>query len=288
LCATYASNHLFVSTDPAAARPAWLLSTLPFAPANRDGIACPEAYSCVIAGYDVSASSDLGNDPPVWTTPAPTPSVNVIGRGGEVTCVTATACVVFGDGELDVGTGTPAPAPSDAAITATLDGLLTPHGPFTTGAAIAQLHGYAFLANALTPGTLRIRWTAKPKRRTEVVASVPAAFTAPVARALTLRVTRAGARLLRSRRRVAVTVTASFTPTGGTAVRARRTVTVPSATHHAAPRMRRQIWGGAERLRPEHRNADSISHATSRAWQSTRRTMQPPRSLRSGPRAFSS
>jgi hypothetical protein len=124
LCATYASNHLFVSTDPAAARPAWLLSTLPFAPANRDGIACPEAYSCVIAGYDVSASSDLGNDPAVWTTPAPTPSVNVIGRGGEVTCVTATACVVFGDGELDVGTGTPAPAPSDAAITATLDGLL--------------------------------------------------------------------------------------------------------------------------------------------------------------------
>ncbi len=87
---------------------------------------------------------------------------------------------------------------------------------------LARRRGVAYRHRFLTPGTLRVRWTALRGGRRVLVARGARRRAAAGPAALRVRTTARGRRLLRGRGALRVRVSGSFTPDGRTAVRASR------------------------------------------------------------------
>jgi hypothetical protein len=118
---------------------------------------------------------------------------------------------------------------SEAQIRASLDMQLGTKGRRIKLAAVRKRHSYVYAFTALTPGTLTIAWYYQPPgaripHATPVLfANGTTSFPAAGTRKLTVRLTRAGRKLLRHRHRsIALTVRGSFTPSGKRAVTASR------------------------------------------------------------------
>ena len=102
---------------------------------------------------------------------------------------------------------------------------------------LLKKRGHRLRFTALTAGTALVRWYYLPKgarlakaRKTRpkpiLVAAGRATFKAAGTRQITMRLTKAGTRLLRRARKLKLTAKGTFTPTGRRAITATRTFTL--------------------------------------------------------------
>jgi hypothetical protein len=111
-------------------------------------------------------------------------------------------------------TGTFAPSPSE--IRALLAKILAPHGNAARISALLKHGGYSFRWRAPSAGRLVISWYARPRHRARVlVATVRRSFAKAETTTITIALTPAGRRLLRSARKLTLSASVSFAPAGG-------------------------------------------------------------------------
>jgi hypothetical protein len=108
------------------------------------------------------------------------------------------------------------PAPSPPGIRALLATILAPHGKTARIRALLRHGGYSFTWTAPSAGRLVISWYARPRHRARVlVATVRRSFPKAETASITIALTPAGRRLLRSARKLTLSASVSFTPAGG-------------------------------------------------------------------------
>ena len=133
-------------------------------------------------------------------------------------------------------TGAPAVI-SAARIRASLLSQIIPRGANARIRVLLKKRGHRLRFTALTAGTALVRWYYLPKgarlakaRKTRpkpiLVAAGRATFKAAGTRQITMRLTKAGTRLLRRARKLKLTAKGTFTPTGRRAITATRTFTL--------------------------------------------------------------
>lgn len=195
---------------------AWGAGSVPQLPTNADqaappsvgAISCSTSNGCTAAGtYDAATGASVAT--------ADAAGSAATGGGREPYVVRHTSAGWSRAIEL-----TP-PVPTRAQI---LVGIRTLLAADRQGASAARGHTRFTSAvrafTALEAGTITIRWTAKAGRRNVLVARVAARVTKPITIKLHIRVTKAGASLLRTSRTLRVTDQVVFTPVASAAVRA--------------------------------------------------------------------
>jgi hypothetical protein len=104
-------------------------------------------------------------------------------------------------------------APSPSAIRALLAKILVPHGNAARISALLKHGGYSFRWTAPSAGSLVISWYARPSHRARVlVATVRRSFPKAETTSITIALTPAGRRLLRSARKMRLSADVSFAP----------------------------------------------------------------------------
>ena len=125
------------------------------------------------------------------------------------------------------------PTVSPAAISSLLAGLLNPTGRRARIAALLRNDGYTLRLDALEPGTASVDWYYLPHDRSAskrggqgavVVAKAHRTYASANAANLKLELTRAGRKLLRHARRLAVTAKATFSPVGQAQITVSKTI----------------------------------------------------------------
>ncbi len=177
------------------------------APAVVGAVSCSISSGCIAAGtYDAAASA---------TVAAAAGGGSAAASGGmEPYVVRRTSSGWSRAVEL-----TP-PAATRAQVLATIRSLLSAD----RGAAASRGHkrftGAVRSFTALEPGRIAVRWTARVGRSSVLVAQAGAKIAKPTTTKLHIRVTKAGAALLRASRTLRVTDRVVFTPVASAAVRA--------------------------------------------------------------------
>ena len=114
-------------------------------------------------------------------------------------------------------------SPDRAHVQRWLHGRLVPHGKRASLASVNSIRGYIEPIEALTRGTLTVRWTFNAGARTIVVATGTAYVPTVGHTAIRIRLTRKGASLLAQKMTVTLTATGTFTRRGASPVSATRT-----------------------------------------------------------------
>jgi hypothetical protein len=134
-------------------------------------------------------------------------------------------------GPVAAGGPTVPGGPSSAHIKALLLHELSPAGKIARIAALVKQRGYLLSFTALSAGRAVISWYLAPKganakAQPVLVATGSASFSTAGTRAMTIRLTAKGKRLLAHARSIRLTAKGSFTPRGKTAITAAKTFTV--------------------------------------------------------------
>jgi hypothetical protein len=116
--------------------------------------------------------------------------------------------------------------PSRAQIEAALAGILDPSGKNAKLPALLKSDGYRFTFDAPSTGKLTLTWVRASGKKIVLVGSATVTADAAGSLELTIRLTRAGKKLLRGAKREKLTAKASFTPSGAGAGVASRTFTL--------------------------------------------------------------
>jgi hypothetical protein len=177
-----------VTFDPVS--PAGATSTRVPGAGALSAVTCPSTHLCIAA--DVTGNAFIAQPAPP-PTPTPTPIPAGPGGGGQPTPGSTPV----------VSTG-----PSAAQIKASLLRQLTPHGKASRIGALLRHGGYTFSFHALTGGTVVIRWHSGHV----LVAVGKVKFTRAGNAKLTIKLTKAGRRLLREAKRATLTANGAFTP----------------------------------------------------------------------------
>ena len=214
------SGDVATSTNPAGGAATWITMTVEQGPSSylRDA-SCPTASFCLIADQAgaVLTSSDPFAHPPTWLTTRVDRSDDL----HRLACPSVTLCLALASrGVLFVGHVGPLP-PSLAKIRRQLLNDLIPAGPPASIATIRRRGGTTIPLTALTIGKAKVDWyyqltaatTTSRSRKLITVATGTRAIQHPGRTLIRLRLTTAGARLLKHTRRLALTARASFTPT---------------------------------------------------------------------------
>jgi hypothetical protein len=210
--------HVFaLGTDKGASETdgVWGPASVPELPANAmqappvvGAIACSISNGCIVAGtYDAEADASVASASAVGSAAA--------ASGPEPYLVRRTAT------GWSRATQLMPPAPTRAQILAAIRVLLSGD---RHGAAAAR--GHKRYAGGLRPfaaleaGKVAVRWTSRVGRRSVLVARAAAKITNPATIKLHIRVTKAGATLLRTSRTIKVADRVVFTPVGLAVIRA--------------------------------------------------------------------
>jgi purine nucleosidase len=147
-------------------------------------------------------------------------------NGGVSTASSAPTAVIAAPAPGPAAPGSSGPV-STAKIHAMLLKAMAVSGSAARIGALMKHGGYTFSATAPSKGRLVLSWYAKSHGKNVVVANVSFVFQrAGVKKTMKIALTRAGRKLLGGARKMKITVTAAFTPTGEKAVGVTKTVTL--------------------------------------------------------------
>jgi hypothetical protein len=211
LCVAAGGSTILVSTAPAAGVQGWAPSTIPYALSR---ISCGAVSLCVAAGQsgDIVSSTNPVGGSSAWTASYIEPyTVDA------ATCSPSSRCFALdGIGGLSVGRR----SPLVSVLASPLQAAASPPPAARRIRTLLIHRGYSLTFTAPIAGRLAITWRARG--REAVIGAAAANFKTAGTRAVKLVLTPAGRRLLQNARRVTVTATASFTPSGARAVTVKR------------------------------------------------------------------